>query len=168
MKLTDLAPAVGAKGKKKRVGRGEGSGVGKTSGRGAKGQKARSGYKSRAWFEGGQMPLQRRVPKRGFHNPFRTEYAIVNVGCLNRFDDAAEVTPQRLLEAGLAGRKDQPIKVLGGGKLDKQLHVKLHAASAQARQKIKAAGGTFETYKNVTLSEARSFGGDSDPERSLS
>jgi len=144
MKLTDLAPAAGAKGRKKRVGRGEGSGLGKTSGRGSKGQKARSGHKRRPWFEGGQMPLQRRVPKRGFRNLFRTEYAVVNVGALDRFEDGVEVTTQQLLDTGVVSDKKRPIKLLGGGTLSKQLVVKLPAASAQARKKIEAAGGTFE------------------------
>lgn len=144
MKLTDLAPAAGAKGKRKRVGRGHGSGVGKTSGRGANGQKARSGYKSRAWFEGGQMPLQRRVPKRGFHNVFRTGFVVINVDRLNRFDEGTEVTPQLLADSGLVSKKNQPIKVLGTGTLEKKLGVRLHAASAQARKKIEVAGGSFE------------------------
>lgn len=147
MRLTDLAPAAGAKGRKKRVGRGEGSGVGKTCGRGAKGQKARSGYKKRPWFEGGQMPLQRRVPKRGFHNLFRTEYTVVNVSALNRFEDGAEITPQRLLDLGVVSKKNQPIKLLGAGTLKRKLTVKLQAASVQAQKKIEAAGGTFETLE---------------------
>ena len=144
MKLTDLAPAAGAKGRKKRVGRGEGSGVGKTSGRGANGQKSRSGYKRRPWFEGGQMPLQRQMPKRGFHNLFRTEYTVVNVSALNRFEDGTEITLQQLLEARIVAKKGRPVKLLGAGTLEKKLTVKLQAASLQARKKIEAAGGTFE------------------------
>jgi len=144
MKLTDLAPAPGAKRKKKRVGRGEGSGKGKTAGRGSKGQKSRSGHKRRAWFEGGQMPLQRRLPKRGFTNIFRKGNAIINLSSLNQFEDGAEVTPQLLMDRGLVDRGSERIKVLSDGHLEKKLTVKLHAASAKAVERIKEAGGTFE------------------------
>ena len=147
MRFTDLAPAPGAKKTKKRVGRGEGSGSGKTSGRGQKGQKSRSGYKRRAWFEGGQMPLQRRVPRRGFTNIFREEVAIVNLEQLNGFEAGTEVTPEVVREAGLVRKKNLKIKVLSDGTLEKKLTVRLHAASAKAREKIGAAGGSFEALE---------------------
>lgn len=152
MKLTDLSPAAGAKKTRKRVGRGIGSGLGKTSGKGSKGQKARSGYKHRAWFEGGQMPLQRRLPKRGFHNIFAKQQVIINVDRLNQFEDGSEVTPQALREKGLIRAKDLPVKLLGEGTLEKKLSVKLHAASAKAVEKVKAAGGTFQTIPGAAPS----------------
>ncbi len=141
MKLHDLRPAKGSKRAKKRVGRGPGSGVGKTAGRGEKGQKSRSGYSQRPGFEGGQMPLVRRVPKRGFTNIFRTEYAVVNLSDLADFE--SEVTPDTLAEAGMM-RRGRPLKVLGDGEVDRALNVKAHAFSASARAKIEAAGGTCE------------------------
>lgn len=141
MKLHDLRPAKGSKRAKKRVGRGPGSGVGKTAGRGEKGQKSRSGYSQRPGFEGGQMPLVRRVPKRGFTNIFRTEYAVVNLGDLADFE--SEVSPDTLAEAGMM-RRGRPLKVLGDGEVDRALNVKAHAFSASARAKIEAAGGTCE------------------------
>lgn len=144
MRISDLAPAKGAKKNKKRIGRGVGSGTGKTSGKGTKGQKARSGHKYRPWFEGGQMPLQRRMPKVGFNNLFRTEYLVVNLDRLNQFEDGAEVTPQLLYEKRVTRKKDQPVKILAGGKLEKKLTVKVHAASAKAQEAIAAAGGAFE------------------------
>jgi large subunit ribosomal protein L15 len=142
MKLHDLSPARGSKSKKKRVGRGPGSGLGKTAGRGEKGQKSRSGYSRRPGFEGGQMPLVRRVPKRGFTNIFRVEYAVVNVGDLAELP-AGEVTPESLAAAGLV-RRGKPLKVLGGGELGRALQVRAHAFSGSARAKIEAAGGTCE------------------------
>lgn len=141
MKLHDLRSAKGSKRAKKRVGRGPGSGVGKTAGRGEKGQKSRSGYSQRPSFEGGQMPLVRRVPKRGFTNIFRTEYAVVNLGDLADFE--GEVSPDTLTEAGMM-RRGRPLKVLGDGDVDRALNVKAHAFSASARAKIEAAGGTCE------------------------
>lgn len=141
MKLHDLRPAKGSKRAKKRVGRGPGSGVGKTAGRGEKGQKSRSGYSQRPGFEGGQMPLIRRVPKRGFTNIFRTEYAVVNLGDLADFE--GEVSPDTLAAAGMM-RRGRPLKVLGDGDVDRALSVKAHAFSASARAKIEAAGGTCE------------------------
>lgn len=145
MKLHDLQPAKGSKKVKKRVGRGPGSGLGKTAGRGEKGQKSRSGYSQRAGFEGGQMPLIRRVPKRGFTNIFRTEYAVINVGELADLpsEGGAEVTPDSLADAGLV-RRGRPLKVLGDGDLGRALTVRAHAFSASARSKIEAAGGTCE------------------------
>ena len=141
MKLHDLQPAKGSKKVKKRVGRGPGSGLGKTAGRGEKGQKSRSGYSQRPGFEGGQMPLVRRVPKRGFTNIFRVEYAVINVGELADFE--GDATPDTLADAGLV-RRGRPLKVLGDGEIGRALTVKAHAFSASARAKIEAAGGTCE------------------------
>ena len=141
MKLHDLSPAPGSRHKKKRVGRGPGSGLGKTAGRGHKGQRSRSGYSQRIGFEGGQMPLIRRVPKRGFNNIFRREYAVVNVARLA--DLEGDVTPEILVEKGLA-RSGAPIKILGNGDLSKKLNVSAHKFSKSAREKIEAAGGTCE------------------------
>jgi large subunit ribosomal protein L15 len=144
MKLSDLRPAPGAKKKSKRVGRGDGSGHGKTSGRGHKGQGARSGGGTRPGFEGGQMPLQRRLPKRGFHNPFRIEMAVANLGQLESFPEGSEVTPELLAERGLIGRKHARLKILGDGSLSKALTVKAHGFSAKAKEKIEACGGKTE------------------------
>ena len=146
MKLNELKPAAGAKRTRKRVGRGPGSGHGKTCGRGHKGQKSRSGGSIPAWFEGGQMPLVRRLPKRG---PRRTghkrlEYDIINVETLNIFADTATVTPESLREAGLIKRKNALIKILGDGELEKQLKVQAHRFSKSAIEKIKSKHGTVE------------------------
>jgi large subunit ribosomal protein L15 len=141
MKLHELSPAKGSVHARKRVGRGPGSGYGKTAGRGSKGQKSRTGYSRRAGFEGGQMPLIRRVPKRGFTNIFRTEYAIVNISQLS--DLGEPVTPDLLLRQGLV-RKGLPVKVLGNGELSKALVVRAHKFSTSARRKIEAAGGSCE------------------------
>ncbi|MXZ00285.1 50S ribosomal protein L15 [Candidatus Poribacteria bacterium] len=146
MKLNELKPAPGSKRKRKRVGRGPGSGRGKTCGRGHKGQKSRSGSSIPAWFEGGQMPLVRRLPKRG---PRRTghkrlEYDIINVETLNLFTDTAVVTPESLREAGLIKRKDALIKILGDGELEKELKVQAHRFSKSAIEKIESKGGTAE------------------------
>lgn len=145
MKLHDLAPAKGSKKARKRVGRGPGSGLGKTAGRGHKGQRSRSGFRRRAGFEGGQMPLVRRLPKRGFTNIFRTEYAVVNIDDLAVLAEASvsEITPEVLADAGLA-RRGKLLKVLGDGDLSGALTVKAHAFSKSARSKIEAAGGTCE------------------------
>ncbi len=145
MRLDDLSPAKGSKTDRKRVGRGPGSGLGKTAGRGSKGQKSRSGYRRRPGFEGGQMPLVRRLPKRGFTNIFRIEYTVVNVGDLAALPEGAgtEVTPESLAAAGLAHR-NKPLKVLGDGELKAKLTVKAHAFSKSAREKIEAAGGSCE------------------------
>ncbi len=144
MDLSDLKPPKGAKHAKKRVGRGQGSGQGKTAGRGHKGAKSRSGYKFKRGFEGGQMPLHRRVPKRGFHNPFRIEYDVINLDVLaTKFAEGALVTPEVLHEAGLlAGNR--PLKVLGRGEVGKALTVRAHRFSGTAAEKIKAAGGQAE------------------------
>ena len=146
MSLNNLRPPKGAKHAKKRVGRGQGSGNGKTAGRGHKGQKSRSGYKFKRGFEGGQMPLHRRVPKRGFHNPFRVEYEVVNLDTLAaRFDAGTVVTPELLLERGIVKKLHADgVKVLAKGKLSKALTVKAHRFSAGAQAAITAAGGRTE------------------------
>ena len=141
MKLHDLSPAPGSKHSRKRVGRGPGSGLGKTAGRGHKGGKSRAGYSMRPGFEGGQMPLVRRVPKRGFHNEFRVEYAVVNVSQLA--DLGGTVGPDLLVERGLVHR-GRRVKVLGNGELKKAVTVSAHKFSASARTKIEAAGGRCE------------------------
>ena len=143
MRLHELKPAPGSHTKKTRRGRGVGSGLGKTAGRGQKGQKARSGGGVRPGFEGGQMPLVRRLPKRGFKNPFRVEYEVVNVGQLNIFEPGTEVTPELLRQRRLV-RRDLPVKILGEGELDRPLTVRAQAFSASAREKIQAASGTAE------------------------
>jgi large subunit ribosomal protein L15 len=144
MKLEALKPAPGATKKPKRVGRGVGSGLGKTSGRGHKGQKARSGGGTRPGFEGGQMPLQRRVPKRGFTNIFRKEYAVVNVGSLNLFEEDTVVTAELLHAAGLVRKTGFGIKLLGDGELEKRLTVQVAKASKTAEEKVTARGGKIE------------------------
>jgi large subunit ribosomal protein L15 len=144
MKLHELALQSGEKKAKKRVGRGMSSGHGKTSGRGHKGQKARSGGGVRPGFEGGQMPLYRRLPKRGFTNIFRKEYAWVNVQELNRFEEDTVVTPELLLDLGLINRIKAGVKILGQGELEKSLVVKAHGFSKSAEEKITAAGGRAE------------------------
>src|SRR6195256_6998184 len=145
MDLSDLKPPKGAKHPKKRVGRGQGSGNGKTAGRGHKGAQSRSGYKFKRGFEGGQMPLHRRVPKRGFHNPFRTEYAVVNLDTLaERFDAGTVVTPELLRERGVIHGAGQLIKVLARGDIGKKLTVRAHKFSGKAAEKIAAAGGAAE------------------------
>ena len=144
MKLHELSPAPGSVREKKRVGRGHGSGHGKTSGKGHKGQKARSGGGVRRGFEGGQMPLYRRIPKRGFTNIFKTRYAIINISDLNAFDNNAVVDAQALIDAGLINKLYDGVKVLGNGELNKSLTVKAAAFSETAKAKIEAAGGKAE------------------------
>ncbi len=141
MNLHDLSPAVGSKKRKKRVGRGMGSGNGKTSGRGHKGQNARSGGGVRPGFEGGQMPMQRRVPKRGFNNIFKKHYAIINVGDLEKFSDGEEINILKLLEKGIVKKKHCGLKVLGDGELSKKLNITAVKFSKSAIQKVEAAGG---------------------------
>ena len=145
MKLHELTPAKGSKHSRKRVGRGPGSGLGKTAGRGHKGQKSRTGYSSRPGFEGGQMPLIRRVPKRGFTNLFKTEYAVINVSQLAALADSeqTDVNPELLARHGLV-RKGLPVKVLGNGELSAALTVTAHKFSKSARAKIEQAGGRCE------------------------
>lgn len=145
MELHDLHPAPGAKRTRKRVGRGPGSGNGKTAGKGHKGQKSRSGYSRRFGFEGGQMPLVRRLPKRGFTNIFRVEFQVVNLRDLDRvFADGDVVSPETLQEKGLARGGKRPVKVLGDGELSKKLNVQAHKFSASARAGIEKAGGSCE------------------------
>lgn len=145
MDLSDLKPPKGATHSTKRVGRGQGSGNGKTAGRGHKGAKSRSGFKRKRGFEGGQMPLHRRLPKRGFTNPFRESYAVINLDQLDKlFEANAEVTPEVLHANGLAQGR-QRIKVLGRGDIGKALTVKAHKFSGSAVEKIQAAGGAAET-----------------------
>ena len=144
MNLHDLRPTEGSRTAPKRLGRGTGSGLGKTSGKGHKGAKARSGGGKAPGFEGGQMPLIRRVPKRGFTNIFRVEYANINVENLNSFEDGAVVDQNTLLEAGLIHKGYAGLKVLGGGELNKKLHVIADRFSASAKEKIEALGGKTE------------------------
>ena len=142
MKLHELKPAEGSNREKKRKGRGPGSGNGKTAGYGHKGQLARSGHKG-AYFEGGQLPLVRRIPKRGFTNIFRVEYDVVNVSELNRFENGSTVTHDDLREAGLVGKKNAA-KILGNGELTKKLNVEAAKFTASAKEKIESAGGTVK------------------------
>ena len=145
MGLHDLRPPKGMKHSKKRIGRGQGSGQGKTAGRGHKGAKSRSGFHYKRGFEGGQMPLHRRVPKRGFHNPFRVEYEVVNLDTLGeKFDKGAVVTPELLREKGLVRGGSPKIKILARGEVGKALTVKAHKFSGKAAEKIAAAGGATE------------------------
>ena len=141
MKLHELSPAKGSKHSRKRVGRGPGSGLGKTAGRGEKGQKSRTGYSRRPGFEGGQMPLVRRVPKRGFTNIWKVEYAVVNLSQLGELE--GDITPEILVERGLV-RSGRKIKVLGDGEIGKPLRVVADKFSKSAREKIEAAGGRCE------------------------
>lgn len=144
MDLSHLRPAVGATRKRKRIGRGPGSGHGKTSGKGHKGKGARSGGNTPPGYEGGQMPLSRRLPKYGFHNPFREEFSIVNIGSLERFDSGAVVDGNALVSAGLVHNLKKKIKILADGTLTKSLTVKAQAFSKHAQEKISALGGTTE------------------------
>jgi large subunit ribosomal protein L15 len=155
MDLSTLRPPKGAKHKKKRIGRGEGSGTGVTAGRGNKGQKSRSGYKSKRGFEGGQMPIHRRLPKRGFYNPFRTEYVVVNLDTLaERFDEGMEVTPELLRERKIVRKARALIKVLARGELSKKLTVRAHRFSAKASEAITAAGGSADVLPVKAGSES--------------
>jgi len=147
MKLNELSPAKGSRKNKRRVGRGHGSGRGKTSGRGHKGQKSRSGGSIPAWFEGGQLPLARRLPIKGFTNPTRREYEVINVSDLERSGLEGEVTIAVLRAAGIVTRSKKPVKVLGMGEVTRALNLKVNAVSAKAREKIEAAGGTIELIK---------------------
>lgn len=144
MKLHELQPAPGSRKPKKRVGRGIAAGQGKTAGRGTKGQKARSGGGVRPGFEGGQNPIYRRLPKRGFTNPNRKEYAVVNLSTLNRYEEGTVVTPELLMETGVVKKLQDGLKVLGDGELKVKLTVKAHKFSRAAVEKIEAAGGATE------------------------
>lgn len=147
MRLHELKPAPGSRKQRKRIGRGPGSGRGQTSGRGDKGQKARSGVSIPSWFEGGQMPLSRRVPKRGFRNLFRKEYALVNLRDLDRIEVGTTVTPLLLLERGLIKTVKDGVKILGDGDLSHPLTVEAHRFSQAALRKIRAAGGVAEVIQ---------------------
>jgi len=142
--LSNLKPARGSVRERKRVGRGPGSGLGKTAGRGEKGQKSRSGFSQKPGFEGGQMPLHRRLPKRGFHNRFRKEFVEINLGKLEVFEAGTIVTPEVLLKRGLIKKVRDGVKVLAKGSLTKQLTVRAHKFSARAQQAINGLGGTAE------------------------
>ena len=149
MELNDLRPAKGAKRTRKRIGRGPGSGLGKTAGRGHKGQKSRSGYSRRFGFEGGQMPLVRRIPKRGFTNNFRVEFQVVNLRDLERvFADGDAVSPETLVANGLIRKGERPVKILAAGELTKKLEVTAHKFSQTARERIEAAGGRCEVVSS--------------------
>ena len=145
MRQDELSSAPGSKKSRKRVGRGDGSGYGTYSGRGVKGQKARAGYRMKRGFEGGQLPLIKRLPqKRGFVNIFRTEYSVINLNKLNMFESGSEVTPERLVAAGLVKSLRQPVKILAEGEIKHPLLVKAHKFSTAAKAKIEAAGGSVE------------------------
>jgi large subunit ribosomal protein L15 len=144
MRLEDLGPPKGARSSRKRVGRGTGSGLGKTAGRGTKGQKSRSGGGTAPWFEGGQMPLQRRIPKRGFTNLFKKRYSIVKVSDLEQFAVDSEIGPKELLQTGLVKTRNDGIKLLADGDITHPFTVRVHKASAAAISKVQAAGGRVE------------------------
>ena len=160
MDLGTLKPAPGSTKKRKRVGRGDGSGHGKTSCRGHKGQGSRSGGNVQPGFEGGQMPLQRRIPKHGFHNPFRRSWAVVNLGQLEAFEAGSEVTPDALHERRLVRRKSEPVKVLGDGDFTKRLMIKAHAFSAKAKEKIESLGGKAELIEQATGNRQQAKAGE--------
>ncbi|HEY91464.1 MAG TPA: 50S ribosomal protein L15 [Dehalococcoidia bacterium] len=150
MRLDILSPAPGARKARKRVGRGNGSGHGTYSGRGCKGQKSRAGYRIKPGFEGGQLPLIKRLPrKRGFTNIFRTEYSVVNLAKLNVFEPESDVNPETLIAAGIVKSKKLPVKILGEGDIDRPLTVKAHRFSAAAKAKIEAAGGKVQEVGNA-------------------
>ena len=144
MKLNQLTATPGATKERKRIGRGYGAGTGKTAGKGHKGQKARAGHGMRPGFEGGQMPMQRRIPKRGFNNIFAKEIVSINVGTLNKFEDGASGDAAALMEAGILKKECDGVKILSNGTLTKKLTVKANAFSAAAKEKIEAAGGKAE------------------------
>ena len=145
--LNSLRPSAGSTQSKKRRGMGMGSGLGKTAGRGYKGQKSRSGARSKRGFEGGQMPLHRRLPKRGFTNIFRKEYAILNLDRLKEFPAGSHITPDILLEKGVIRKIRDGVKILGGGELQRPLNISAHLFSKSAQEKINKAGGTIEVLK---------------------
>ncbi len=145
MNLSQLKPSEGSKKKRKRIGRGPGSGHGKTSCKGNKGQNSRSGGGVRRGFEGGQMPLQRRLPKRGFHNNFKTEFTVINISSLNKFEEGSVITPAELIKCGLVTKSmDGGVKILGNGDIDRKLTVKANKFSKSAAEKIRSAGGEIE------------------------
>ncbi|MFH1381902.1 MAG: 50S ribosomal protein L15 [Chloroflexota bacterium] len=154
MRQNELSPAPGSKKNRKRVGRGDGSGHGTYSGRGQKGQKARAGLKPKRGFEGGQLPLYKRLPKkRGFSNVFRTQYSLINVGKLSTFEAGSEVTPEKLVAAGLVDSSKYPVKVLADGDINRPLVVKAHKFSSAAKAKIEAAGGKAEEVGNAAKAD---------------
>ena len=154
MRQDELSPAPGSKKQRKRVGRGNGSGHGTYSGRGCKGQKSRSGHRMRPGFEGGQLPLIKRLPqKRGFVNIFRTEYTIVNLDKLNIFESGSEVTPEKLIAMGIVKSQRYPIKILANGDIDRPLVIKVNKFSAEAKAKIEAAGGQAEEVGHAAETE---------------
>lgn len=154
MRQNEISPAPGSRKDRKRIGRGNGSGYGTYSGRGLKGQKCRSGYRMKPGFEGGQLPLIRRLPrKRGFTNIFRVEYSIVNLDELGVFEEGSEVTPEKLLAAGIIKSRRYPVKILAEGNVNCSLSVKADKFSAAARAKIEAAGGTVEELGRATATE---------------
>ncbi len=154
MRQDNLAPAPGSKKDRKRVGRGDGSGHGTYSGRGCKGQKSRAGYKMRPGFEGGQLPLIKRLPKkRGFTNIFRLEYSVVNISRLNIFEAESEVTPEKLVAAGVVKSLRHPIKILAEGDIDRPLSVKANRFSAAAKAKIETAGGKVEEIERAAKTD---------------
>jgi len=167
--LSNLKPSSGSAKNRKRIGRGPGSGTGKTSGKGHKGQKSRSGYKSKPWKEGGQMPIQRRLPKRGFTNIFRVEYQEVGVSRLASLG-IDEITPEILLKSKAIAKKGIPVKILGNGEIDKAVKVKAHAFSKSAVEKIEKAGGKIEIIdreeKKKKDSYSESGGGEDSGEKS--
>lgn len=144
MRLGQLAPPPGAKKDTKRLGRGSGSGQGMTAGKGTKGQKSRSGGGTPPWFEGGQMPLQRRVPKRGFTNIFKKQFSVVNIGDLNKFSAGSQIGLPELIAAGLLRKTHHPVKLLADGDISQPLTIRVHKASATAVQKVEAVGGKVE------------------------
>ncbi len=141
MNLSQLRPAKGSNKKKKRIGRGEGSGTGVTAGRGNKGYGSRAGSKKRAWFEGGQMPLQRRLPKYGFNRPEKVVYQVINVGDLARLEKQETITKEDLLKSGLIRKKNVPVKLLGEGEIDRKVNIQVDAVSKSAKEKIEKGGG---------------------------
>jgi large subunit ribosomal protein L15 len=156
--LSKLRPSPGSTKNRKRVGRGPGSGHGKQAGVGGKGQKGSSGYKSRAWSEGGQMPLQRRLPKRGFYNKFRIDYQEINISDLIKLN-VPEITPETLKNNGLLRRRKLPVKILGDGEIDRAISVTAHAFSASAREKIEKAGGKVKIVSRDTKKNSDASGG---------
>ena len=159
MDLSNLKPAEGSKHSKKRVGRGQGTGQGVQAGRGHKGAQSRSGYSFKRGFEGGQMPLHRRIPKRGFHNIFRTEYVVVNLDTLaERFDAGTTITPELLVESGLIHSVRRPLKVLARGDIAKKLTVRAHKFSGKAAEKIAAAGGAAEVLASAKREDSATPG----------
>jgi large subunit ribosomal protein L15 len=148
--LSNLTPAPGSRKKRKRIGRGQGSGHGGTATRGHKGAGSRSGSKHRAWFEGGQMPLARRLPKRGFHSPFKVDYQVVNVDVLEKLATDGSITPEILAKLGVVKKADAPVKVLGNGELKAKLEVSAHAFSKSAVQKIETVGGKVQSISSTS------------------